>query len=298
MKVKEKEIIFVSLEDWQGAFEQSYATLADNSKAAIAQDLRHFVGWWEAENEDAFSPEKLTNWDLHAYRRHQLEIDRVSASTWNRRLSSLKRFADWAMAAGFVAMDPTTGVKSLQKEDSAPKWLSKQDFGRFMRQVEKNLNSANTAHRKHIALRDMAIVGLMAYAGLRESEVCNLHFSDIEINERSGSVLVQKTKWEKQRKVPLSIEARRLLSPWMETAQEVVFDVTARTIQKRVEKIAAQAGISVTPHQLRHTFAKRLVDAGVSIEKVQRLMGHSGMRSTLIYVKPGWSDLEDAVELI
>ena len=54
----------------------------------------------------------------------------------------------------------------------------------------------------------------------------------------------------------------------------------------------------VSPHTLQHTFAKRLVDAGVSLEKVATLLGHSNLNTTRIYLTPGRQDLENAVGLL
>jgi integrase/recombinase XerC len=52
----------------------------------------------------------------------------------------------------------------------------------------------------------------------------------------------------------------------------------------------------LTPHVLRHTFAKNLVDSGVGLEKVAALLGHSNLNTTRIYVTPNQKDLEQAVE--
>ena len=53
---------------------------------------------------------------------------------------------------------------------------------------------------------------------------------------------------------------------------------------------------NLTPHMLRHTFGKNLVDRGVGLEKVAALLGHSSLNTTRIYVKPNQKDLEDAVD--
>lgn len=75
--------------------------------------------------------------------------------------------------------------------------------------------------------------------------------------------------------------------------------VQSKTIQRAVQRFAKKAGLkNVTPHTLRHTFAKSLIDAGVSLEKVAILLGHSNLNTTRIYTTPGKEDLEDAVESI
>jgi site-specific recombinase XerD len=60
--------------------------------------------------------------------------------------------------------------------------------------------------------------------------------------------------------------------------------------------LARRANIQgVTPHVLRHSFSKNLVDAGVGLERVAALLGHSNLNTTRIYTTPGMRDLENAV---
>jgi integrase/recombinase XerC len=67
-------------------------------------------------------------------------------------------------------------------------------------------------------------------------------------------------------------------------------------VQYLVAKYAYQARLQdVTPHTLRHTFGKNLVDAGVSLEQVAALLGHESLDTVLIYTKPSHGDLEKAV---
>jgi len=65
-----------------------------------------------------------------------------------------------------------------------------------------------------------------------------------------------------------------------------------------VAELGRRAGVEVTPHMLRHTFAKNLVDAGVTLEKVAMLLGHSSLNTTKIYTIPGEADLQAAVEAL
>ena len=75
------------------------------------------------------------------------------------------------------------------------------------------------------------------------------------------------------------------------TAQQV------KTVQRAVTRFARAAGLrGVTPHTLRHTFAKTLIDNGVGLEKVAAMLGHRNISTTMIYFTPGLRDLEEAVE--
>jgi len=70
-------------------------------------------------------------------------------------------------------------------------------------------------------------------------------------------------------------------------------------VQRAVLRFAGEAGIeNVTPHVLRHSFAKALIDSGVTLEKVATLLGHSNLNTTRIYTTPGERDLEEAVKTL
>jgi site-specific recombinase XerD len=72
----------------------------------------------------------------------------------------------------------------------------------------------------------------------------------------------------------------------------------ARGVERVIESLGKQSGVEVTPHVLRHTFAKNLVDAGVTLEKVAMLLGHSNLNTTRIYITPSQADLAEAVGLL
>jgi len=155
-------------------------------------------------------------------------------------------------------------------------------------------------------VRDQGMVLLMVQAGLREGEVCSLDVSDVSLGERKGKVVVRLGKRGKRREVPLGNEARRAVTLWLEMRggageEEPLFGgksserLTTRTVQRRVKEIGRLAGITdLTPHMLRHTFAKRLLDVS-QLTVVQSLMGHARISTTARYVMPGWEDMEAAV---
>jgi integrase/recombinase XerD len=75
--------------------------------------------------------------------------------------------------------------------------------------------------------------------------------------------------------------------------------IQSKTIQRAVQRFAGEAGLeNVTPHVLRHSFAKALIDSGVTLEKVATLLGHSNLNTTRIYTTPGERDLEEAVKTL
>lgn len=292
--------------DWMSAFEAhlEQSGRALKTIAAYLQDVRVFGAWFEGENAQPLMPDLVTRVDLRAWRQHSLHVERVAGSTWNRRRASLAVFCEWARQAGFLTYDPSEEIRGVAVQKSAPRWLPKPAMNRFLRQVELQVNGAKTQAWKTQALRDQAMVALMLYAGLREGEVAGLDLVDVTLGERSGKVRIL-GKGEKERKVPLNQEARRALVLWIAVrggqagplfTGKSGGQVSTRLIQRRVAEIGQAAGVDVTPHQLRHTFAKRAIDAGQPLSTVQELLGHERTETTAVYTRPGWDDLERAVE--
>jgi site-specific recombinase XerD len=133
---------------------------------------------------------------------------------------------------------------------------------------------------------------------------------DVELSERKGSVLVRRGKGNKQRSVPLNAEARKAVQDWLEVRPsgsdpflwisveyEGAEGLTSRAIQRVLRRYGNDAGLDdLTPHVLRHTFAKNLANSNVGLEKIAALLGHASLNTTRIYVAPDARDLERAVE--
>ncbi len=225
-----------------------------------------------------------------------------------RALAALRTLGAWAVGAGALSTNPVTHIRSIETPALAPKWLDKRTQTALLREIEREVNAARTQAARWQAFRDQALVMLLLQAGLQVSEACNLTLSDLAIGERKGSVVVREGKGLKQRTVPLNSEARRALSEWLAVrpawSHQSLFGgqrgeaLQPRAVQRLLADYGRRASVEVTPHTLRHSFAKNLIDAGVSMAKVAALLGHANLNTTRIYTTPSVTDLEVAVESI
>ena len=273
---------------------------------AYQSDLRTFARWFEQTNGQVLEPHLVTRMDLREYRQHLLRVERLAASTINRRLQAIRTYLRWAQERGLREGVPE--VREIRQQAQAPRWLSKTEEAALRRAAERAVQSAalRSEQGRRWAVRNRALLLFLLNTGLRAEEACALQLNDLELGERKGRVCVQRGKGRKQRRVPLNAEARRALAAWLTVRPEVehqwVFvgqrgnPITPSALRRIVSSLAYQARVDATPHTLRHTFAKRLVDAGVSLEQVAALLGHANLNTTRTYLTPGAQDLARAVE--
>ena len=290
--------------------------LLENDKAVLTvkgyiSDLRCFVRWFEQTNGEAFTLQAVTPTDVREYRQFLLVVETHKANTVNRRLASLATLMKWAKESGQIEHDPTGNVHAVPQTNPGPRYLDKKEQYALQRAIEKDMQLARMRYPKRWVSRqrDAAMVVFLLHTGLRLSEALTLQLGDVQLAERKGQVLVRQGKGGRVRTVPLNVQARRAMQEWLavrpgsgshvwvQVEGEPSDGLSNRSVQRVLVRIGQDAGLEhLTPHVLRHTFAKNLVDSGVGLEKVAALLGHSNLNTTRIYITPNQKDLEQAVE--
>ncbi|NJE53833.1 site-specific tyrosine recombinase/integron integrase [Thermococcus sp. 21S9] len=154
--------------------------------------------------------------------------------------------------------------------------------------------------------RDRLIVLLLYGAGLRVSELCNLKKSEVDLER--GIIVVRGGKGAKDRVVPipefLVEEIRSYLETRSDSSEYLLVEerrkskdrLSTKTVWYLLKKYGKRAGVEVTPHRLRHSFATHMLERGVDIRAIQELLGHSNLSTTQIYTKVTVEHLRKAQE--
>ncbi|WP_033377109.1 tyrosine-type recombinase/integrase [Desulfurispora thermophila] len=265
------------------------------------RDMKAFISWHVTKHGTVCDIAAVAPMDIVDYRQTLIARGK-KPSTVNRALAAIKAFFAWAVRAGHIKYNPAEDIRPVPVAGvAAPGWLSRAEQHRLVRTVQERGLS-----------RDLAIIALMLFAGLRVGEVVALRTEDIEIRERSGWVTVREGKGGKYRRVPLNKTARELISPyWSEKKSGWLFSsprcgketgqkpLTTRAVHMMLNKYGYMARIpNLHPHMLRHSFCKNLLDAGEDLATVARLAGHSTLEVTRRYVEPSAEDLAAAVEMV
>ncbi|MFL5655391.1 MAG: tyrosine-type recombinase/integrase [Ktedonobacteraceae bacterium] len=269
-----------------------------NTSSAYLSDLSHFLNWC-SQTIETFDLDEVTPTDIRDYREHLQEIvPPLAPATINRRLAALRRFFSWAKENGCTEDQPTERIRNVETTDHGPRSLDRKQWHRLQRSVEQAKGNQG--------IRDRCIVLLLYHTGLRAGELAMLRLSDLTVGERSGHVQVRRGKSNKARCIPLNAEARSAIREYLQIrpsdeGQSLLVGqrgepLSAHAIYDVVVKYGRKAGLEdVTPHTLRHTFARTLITAGSPLSDVADLLGHSSLDTTRIYTKASETDLAAVV---
>ena len=268
-------------------------------------DLKQFATWFEITNGQVLEPGLMTPIDGREYRQYLIAIKKSRPATTNRHLAALHSLGEWAVKVGEVGSNPFSGIKKVEQQALSPKWLDRREQAALQRLVDRQVNAAQTDIARMQAIRDRCILIVLLNTGLRIGEFTQLEETDIQMTDRKGELWVRKGKGDKSRNIPLNDTARRVLKEWMvlKPKSPLLFTgqrgpLKIRAVELIITELGRLANVEVTPHRLRHTFGKSLVDSGVSLEKVAALLGHSSLNTTRIYITPSQADLEKAVNML
>ena len=285
--------------------------LANTSLYSYANNLLHFVRWWESVHHTGdISKDELTESTLLDYVRFQSSLQPPpSAPTINDRVAC----ADRAIRNEFPDA-PCQAAHGFQQVylHRRPLGLGRPRFELSRLRVREPKLAIVPLSVDEVArfwssfrnARDLAIVGLMLMHGLRSAEVMALNRDDVLLSE--GQLRVR-GKGNKLRFLPLAPETTQLLDHYLllerpdpcSAALFVVLKGPARGqrmtpagLRSLFRHHRRTTGIQLAnPHRFRHTFASDMVRAGISLPALMQLMGHAGIQTTLHYVQVSAQDV-------
>jgi len=209
--------------------------------------------------------------DIEEYKKERL-LTGIKHSTLNRELACLKTILNKAKEWGYIEQIPK--IKLFKENNQRVRYLTEEEEEKLLKIAPQPLKS-------------MVILALNT--GMRQGEILNLKWKDIDLKE--GIIIIQDSKSKEKRILYMNQTTKDLFLNLLSTGgKEYVFEnkygdrCSESYIQHLFEKIVKQAGIKdFRFHDLRHTFASRLVMAGVSLKTIQELLGHKDYRMSLRY---------------
>jgi site-specific recombinase XerD len=214
---------------------------------------------------------------------------------------SLVVFFRWCIEQGHMEKNPMDIVEIPKLEKRLPASLSKEDALKLL-EVIYNYPFENTFTR----CRNHAIFSTFIFAGLRRSEVLNLKYMDVDLEGKS--IFIRQGKGQKDRVVPIALPLVQSLSRYLEQRRKLCKTATQFFVSSNrdvgftdqglkhvVSKIKKSSKLNFTVHKLRHTFATLLIEGGCDIYSLSRMMGHSDIRTTTVYLSASAEHLRSQI---
>jgi len=225
------------------------------------------------------SPEKITIEQFKQYLFHCKENRGLSNSFINQTISALKILRQDVLG---IEWDEGLKIRRPRKDHHMPDILSKD---------EVNALIGVTPNPKH-----KSMVAVLYSSGMRIDELLNLRLCDID----SGRMVIRISngKGNKSRDTLLAVKTLDLLRNYYSHHYpkpiKYVFEgggkpgqpYSATSVRKIIKRAAKRAGIkkNIFPHSLRHAFATHMLEQGANLKLIQKLLGHSSLRSTMVYL--------------
>lgn len=235
---------------------------------------------WVAEKADAAATD-LSASDVERFLMFRRE--QVSPKTLNEELAIIRRFYRWARHREYITKDPTESVERLKPDPKPIRIFTESE-------IQLILKHATPTHRPFYQL--------LLFTGLRDGELRNLEWNDVDLNRRLLFVRLKEDwqpKTRRNRAVPLAREAYELLNAlprvgtyvfstrngkkWVPPRQPWV-DLLERI--KKAEGVDLRGQVSL--HTFRHTFATYCLMQGLDIKTVSDFLGYSSVKMTEKYL--------------
>lgn len=203
---------------------------------------------------------------------------------------SLMVFFRWCVENGYLEENPVEDIEIPKLDKKLPPKLTKQATMRLLEVVYNY-----PYDYRFLRYRNHAIFSTFIFAGLRKKELLNLKLADVDIENLS--IFVNQGKGGKDRIIPMSYTLASSLKKYLEERKRLNktcpeffaslnrnLGLTDTGLRNLARKMRETSGIDFTIHKLRHTFATMMLEGGCDIYSLSRMMGHSDIKTTTIYL--------------
>jgi tyrosine recombinase XerC len=228
-------------------------------------------------------------------------------TTIARKIASIRTFYKYLFRERFIDSNPAISLSAPKKPKSLPKFLT-------VNEIEKILN--NISIDTPAGFRNRVILELLWATGMRVSELSNLNFGDLNLEDNEIRVF---GKGSKERIVLISNRAKQYLVQYINTARSLLapgynigdvnensplfinntgYRLQNKTIRNAINTVVEKIELpkKVTPHVFRHSFATHLIENGADLRVVQELLGHAGISNTQIYTHISMKHLQSVYD--
>lgn len=262
------------LDSFAAFIENNYRSF--HTQRAYISDVKEFLN-----HSKTFSEREINRYIIHLSKKN------ISNRSIRRKLSSISIFFEFLKKNGNIKNNPMEFIIKPKMDKNLPKFL---DIDETLQLLE---NISNT--------RDRALLELVYSSSLRASETMGLNIEDIDFEHLRIRIM---RKGGKTTYVPVTQRAKKYLKIYIDKRiSGAVFlnkygnRLSTRSLQTIVKKYAMHNIFKdISPHTMRHTKATHLINSGMDIRILQKLLGHSSIRATQIYTHLNLKELMETYD--
>lgn len=292
---------------------------ASSTAERYATVVRRFLRWFAEHEHRPVEIRDINPITLAGY--VQSIKGTEQSNTVNIHVAALRTWGKWLYQYQHLNENPSARLKLIKRQSpTAPRALETAEVNALLREAQRT---------GRYSVRNSAIIMVLLQTGIRIGECVTLTWGDVSLGEKSGSILIRNGKGGQSRTVPLNASARQGIADYV--APKLNTDATIRAVSqawssldpseplwqsergtmtlsameraiKTIIRACAYRGLiaeTVTPHSLRHTFAKRYLMAHPGdLVGLARLLGHASLDTTAIYLQPTDAEVQQRVESI
>lgn len=214
----------------------------------------------------------------------------LASSSTAKLIAIVKSFFNFLEEDEIINRNPARKIKVPPKINKIPQVLSKQEIDLIIRSID----FAPLYFRKNNT-RDKLIITLLYYTGIRRSELLKLNWDDLNLSK--STLMVRSGKGNKDRLIPVHPTLSDLIDKYLEERLPLLDN--ALIIGERGKRMCKCCFVDIlnryleisglkkkgySAHSFRHSFASHLIESGVDMFKVQKLLGHATLETTKIYI--------------
>ena len=275
---------------------------SEHTLSAYCSDIISFILWLNGESILEVNFEKLREY-LHFIQRFDYKKTTIA-----RKTASIRTFYKFLFREKYIDSNPSLSLTAPKRPKPLPKFLTPEEVEQILNNVKIDTPSG---------FRNRVILELLWATGMRVSELSNLNYGDINLEENEIRVF---GKGAKERIVLMSNRAKEYLAQYIKSARNLIpkmgysageleensplfinntgYRLQNKTIRKVINETVEKIELpkKVTPHVFRHSFATKLIENGADLRVVQELLGHAGISNTQIYTHVSMKHMKEVYE--
>ncbi len=255
---------------------------------AYNSDILSFLLWLDNTPIEQTNHTKLKDYLVFIQRFN------YSKTTLSRKVAAIRTFYRFLYRERIIETNPANSVHAPKKSKSLPKFLSSQEIEQILNNIKIDTPAG---------YRNRVILELLYATGMRISELSNLNFGNLNLEENEITVM---GKGAKERIVLISERAKEFLQKYINNVRYMVpeekcnldqtqdapvfvnktgYRLQPQSVRTAINDIVKKIELpkKVTPHVFRHSFATKLLENGADLRVVQELLGHASISNTQIY---------------